>query len=122
MTREEILACVEASETDLRPSQQSVSIPVIIRLYKKMKGGIRFSNIKVENGTICDGHHRYIASLLAGVGIEIIPSILKSEILDWKSVAFENNDWDNDHKVLRLNKIDAHYNKMTLEQVLNILK
>jgi hypothetical protein len=122
MTREDILACIKANELDLKPSQPRLSIPIIIRLCKKMKAGIIFPDIKVENGTICDGHHRYIASLVAKVGISRVPSILKSDIIDWKSVVFDDDDWDDKEKIERLNKIDAHYNNMTLEQLLEILK
>lgn len=122
MSREEIWACIEASKPDLKPSQQSLSMPIIKRLCKKMKAGIRFSDIKVENGIICDGHHRYIALLLAGQRIERVPSILKSEILDWESVVFEDGDWDDEGKVMRLNKIDAYYNNCTIDEILQILK
>ena len=122
MTREDILACIKANELDLKPSQPRLSIPIIIRLCKKMKAGIKFPDIKVENGVICDGHHRYIASLIARAGISRVPSILTSDIIDRKSVDFDDNDWDEPERIAQLNKVDAHDNNMTLEQVLEILK
>ena len=61
-------------KTDIRlgATQQKLCIPIINRIYHKMKYGIRFSPIKVCDNLIIDGHHRYISSLLAGIEIENI--------------------------------------------------
>lgn len=37
--------------------------------------GIEFSPIKVADDLIVDGHHHYVASLLAKTNIDIIPSL-----------------------------------------------
>jgi hypothetical protein len=39
-----------------------------------MKIGVRFSRIKVDDGLIIEGHHRYLASLLGGVCLEVPPT------------------------------------------------
>ena len=61
-----------------------------------MSAGIKFSEIKVENNLICDGHHRYIGSLLANFSLERIQGNVTSATtqIDWTSVIFEDEDWD----------------------------
>lgn len=122
MTKEEIIACIETSKHELKPSQPRLSLPIIVRIYKKMTARIRFAAIQVDDDVICDGHHRYIASLLAGVDINQTISLLTSDTREWKSVVLDDNDWDTDEEILRLNEMDARYNNITLERVLEILK
>lgn len=88
-----------------------------------MLAGIKFSGIKVENNLICDGH-RYLASLLANISIERIPGSRTSAtvVADWKSVIFEDEDWDTQAKIDMLNNQDAEYNNMPIEKIVEILK
>jgi hypothetical protein len=55
-----------------------------------MSVGINFSGIKVENNLICDGHHRYIASILANFPLERIPGTITfaTTPVYWESVTF----------------------------------
>jgi hypothetical protein len=122
MTREEIAAFIEASEPDLKPSQSRLSAPIIARIYKKMRAGLIFPPIEIDDDVICDGHHRYIGSLLADVSIDTVPSLLTSNMRDWQSVILDDNDWDTEEAIRKFNKMDAHYNNITLERVLEILK
>jgi hypothetical protein len=89
-----------------------------------MSGGIKFAGIKVENNLICDGHHRYIASLLANLQIEILPGNTTSatSVIDWKSVSFVEDDWDTEAKIRVLNEQDAEFNNISLESVVELLK
>lgn len=89
-----------------------------------MLAGIKFSGIKVDNNLICDGHHRYLASLLANFSIERIPTIITpaTTAVDWTSVVFEDLDWDTQVKINMLNEQDAVYNNMTIGQILDIVK
>ena len=86
--------------------------------------GIKFAGIKVENDVICDGHHRYIASLLANYKIEREPyiSTAATDIIDWKSVVFVEEDWDTDAKIKMLNEQDAVFNNIPIEQLEKVLK
>lgn len=88
-----------------------------------MCAGIKFSEIKVEKGVICDGHHRYIASLLAGTSIEKITTNTTSAtiVTSWESVTFEEQDWDTHAKIKMLNEQDALYNNITIEEVVKLL-
>ena len=89
-----------------------------------MKIGIKFSGIKVDGDLIIDGHHRYIASLLAGVCLEKYPSNKTSatKVSEWNVVEFVEEDWDTDAKILLLNKLDAEFNGLTLEELNELLK
>lgn len=89
-----------------------------------MSAGIKFSSIKVENNLICDGHHRYVASLLANFPIERISGSSTSAtiIVNWESVIFEEEDWDTSAKINMLNEQDAEYNNMPIEKIVELLK
>jgi hypothetical protein len=63
ITKEIIVEFISTNEIDLIPTHTKLCLPVINRIYKKMSAGIKFSGIKVEDTLICDGHHRYIASM-----------------------------------------------------------
>lgn len=71
-------------------TQRNISIPIVNRIYKKMMGGIRFSDIYIKDGVICDGHHRYLASLLANYSIGKADGELSHgvEVVPWELVFF----------------------------------
>jgi hypothetical protein len=83
-----------------------------------------FSGIKVDNELISDGHHRYIASLLANNPLERFTtnSTSATMVTPWQSVIFEDVDWDTQSKIDMLNLQDADYNGITLEKVIEMLK
>lgn len=89
-----------------------------------MSAGIKFSGIKVENNLICDGHHRYIASILANFPLEIISGNVTSATtaVYWESVTFEDEDWDTSAKINMLNEQDADYNNIPIEKIVELLK
>ena len=76
-----------------------------------MKKGIRFPGIKVNNKIIIDGHHRYIASKLAQVNLDIDPSHPTSAtvITTWNSVAINKTDPDSKAEIERFDLEDAQY-------------
>ena len=89
-----------------------------------MSAGIKFPGIKVENNLICDGHHRYVASLLTDFPLERITGNITSATLpvNWKAVTFEEDDWDTIAKINMLNEQDAAYNNIPIEQIVKFLK
>lgn len=89
-----------------------------------MKTGIRFTEIKIDERLICDGHHRYIASLLSKTTLPTIQTMrtAASIEIDWALVEFDENDWDTKTKINLLNQQDALYNNISLERLLEILK
>ena len=115
---------VQDGHAELKSTHQRLCLPVIVRIYKKMSIGIKFSGIKVDGDVIIDGHHRYLASLLAGVTLDKFPSSSTSatKITEWCSVEFVEEDWDTEAKIFLLNRLDAEYNGMTHEELYEKLK
>lgn len=124
ITKEQVLKFVSENHIELNSTHQKLCIPIINRIYRKMLVGIKFAEIKVGNGCICDGHHRYLASLLAKYFIETVPYTNTSAtvIIDWKSVVFEEDDWDTPTKIKMLNEIDADYSNIPIEELTELLK
>jgi hypothetical protein len=119
-----IINFIDKHSIEYRSSQKKLCLPIISRLYKKMKNGIQFTEIKIDDGLICDGHHRYIASLLANVNIATTHSFRTStsQEIFWHSVTFDENDWDSTAKIDLLNQQDATYNDISLETLMEMLK
>jgi len=121
-----ILNKIAGSDFTLSPTQSKISIPILERIYKKMANEIQFGPIWVfDEKLIIDGHHRYIASLLADFNLEHTSTIRVPEVhieLKWKDVVFVNEEWDTEANINRLNEEDAKFNKMTIEQIEQILK
>jgi hypothetical protein len=123
-TKDYIIAKINDQAIKLSPSQNKLSLPIIERITRKMKFGIRFDNIKVEKGLIIDGHHRYISSLLAGIELKSVISARTSATkeFNWEYVDFVNEEWDTLEKIVLLNEKDAQYNNLSIEKINEILK
>ncbi len=115
---------IQLNQLELKSTHSKLCIPIINRIYKKMKAGIRFSGIKVDQTYICDGHHRYIASLLANLSLERFTTNSTSAtiIIPWESVIFGEEDWDTPSKIKMLNELDAKYNEIPIEKIIELLK
>lgn len=110
----------------LQPNQNKISIPVLNRICLKMQHGINFMPIYNSSGNIIvNGHHRYVASIIADYGLDIVNNYpIETQIIDlqWETVEFIEDDWDSPAKVSMLNEIDADYNGMTVKEIESILK
>lgn len=115
---------IKENEIELSSTHSRLCLPVIIRIYKKMAAGIRFPGIKVENKLICDGHHRYVASLLCNFSLDRIPaqSTSATTLVHWESVLFEEEDWDTPAKIRMLTEKDAEFNNITIDEIFALLK
>ncbi|MBV4357891.1 hypothetical protein [Pinibacter aurantiacus] len=124
ISKDFLLDFIEASEIELRCTQEKLCVPIVERIYRKMRAGIKFPNIKVDDDVICDGHHRYLASLIADYPLDIDPSFKTSatKTVFWKSITFDENDWDTRAKVNILNEHDALYNNIGMDALLEMLK
>lgn len=89
-----------------------------------MTVGVRFPNIKVVDGIIGDGHHRYVASLLVENAIECDPHQLNAnpEILEWTAISFVDEDWDTEAEIEAYNKTDAAYSDISIETLRELLE
>ncbi len=124
ITKADVLKALEDSKDSLISTHKRLCLPLIIRMYKKMENGIKFGDIKVSDSTIVDGHHRYVASVLADHYLPVIKSATTSATMeyDWKDVEFVEEDWDTPEIIQKMNEVDAEYNKMTLEQINEMIK
>jgi len=79
--------------------------------------------IKTHKDLIIDGHHRYVASILAEYDIETAPSSATSATVkyDWGDVEFVIEEWDTPEKINMLNEMDAKYNNLTLKEIVEML-
>lgn len=124
ITKELIEDFIQKSDIELRSTHKKLCVPIINRIYKKMYAGINFSGIKIDKNLICDGHHRYLASLLAHFPIDRIPANITSAttVVEWESVIFEKEDWDTPAKIRMLNEQDANYNSISIEKIVELLQ
>ncbi len=104
-------------------TQSKLSIPILNRLVKKMNLGLDFKGIKVCGKLIIDGHHRYIASLLSGYNLEILPSNKSSitEIIEWNLLELVDVDFDSLEKIQEHNISDALRNEIEIETLIKLL-
>lgn len=124
ITKADVLKVLEDSKDSLISTHKRLCLPLIIRMYKKMANGIKFGDIKVSDSKIVDGHHRYVASVLAGLHLPIIKSVTTSATIefDWKDVEFVEEDWDTPEIIQKMNECDALFNNMSLEQINEMIK
>lgn len=124
ITQELILNFIAENDIEYSCTHTKLCVPIVDRIYRKMLAGIKFTEIKVDDGLICDGHHRYLASLLANYTLGIVPSVrtLATNVINWKSVAFDDEDWDTPAKIKILNEQDAEYNNISIEKLVELLK
>lgn len=123
ITGDKIKAILNETKISFSSTHKKLSLPIINRIYRKMMIGIRFDEIKVFDNIIIDGHHRYISSILAGKEIGTVKSQKTSATIEigWKEVEFVEEEWDTDSKIEELNRKDAEYNNMPLEELLETL-
>lgn len=122
ISKEQIKDFILGNDLNLVATQKSISAPIINRIYRKMICKVKFNGIKVVDGCIIDGHHRYIASQLADFNIEKIPWIRPDvkENIDWKLVVITDLD-ESDEEIAGHNQNDAERTDITLQQLEEML-
>ena len=122
--REMILEAIKSSDYILITTHKKLCLPIINRIYKKMINGIKFDDIKVCDTLIIDGHHRYISALLANIKLNEAKSSKTSATVayDWKDVEFVEEEWDTEVKIKNLNALDAEFNNISIEKIIEITK
>ncbi|MBL7712026.1 MAG: hypothetical protein JNL13_06170 [Chitinophagaceae bacterium] len=124
VTADSIRQYIRNNTIELKCTQRVICTPMVDRFCRKMSAGIRFPNINVFEGYICDGHHRYLASLLSGVAIGINPSRITAatEIIDWRTLTFHEEDYYPQEAIDELNRQDAMFNNISIAEIVEILK
>ena len=108
----------------LKPTQSKISLPIAFRIYKKMKANLKFDAIKICDELLIDGHHRYIASVIAGVSIERFQSTknLTQSSFEWADVSLITVDYDESNLIDYHNYNDALRNDVTVAYIKKILE
>jgi hypothetical protein len=121
--RSEILKMLNEGNIPLKATQNKICVPIVERMYKKMKAGIGFSGILVCDGVITNGHHRYIASLLSECPIEHLPweKAKSRDVCSWNNVILIEDDYETEADILKHNEDDAKYNNITIKELVAIL-
>ncbi len=114
---------LQDANCEFKSTHNKLCIPIVNRLYLKMLVGIKFPPIKVDGDLIIDGHHRYLASLLANFNLDRVPSKKTSAtvVTTWTEIEFENEDWDTEADIKMFNEIDAKYNDISPEKIVELL-
>jgi len=118
--KEKLTQLLQGNTVKLHPSQDKICVPVVERIYRKMKLNLLFSAISVADGLIIEGHHRYVASLLSDYDLDQVPGVKSSAKIphEWKSVELVEEDWDTPAKIDFLNEQDAKYNGLSLDDLI----
>ncbi|EGO64342.1 hypothetical protein, partial [Acetonema longum] len=84
-------------DASLKTQQGSVSLPAIQRYVIRLEGGEVAPPIRVDNGIIVDGNHRYIAGRIFGQEpLQTSWSGGKTDrIINWGELEIDPLDWGN---------------------------
>lgn len=97
ITYEEVKLFIETNSLKFRPGQNKISYPIIARIHRRLQEGHHFSNIKVQNNVINDGHHRFISLSLLSMNVSCDlagENTSKQKPFDWKDVQLDFSDYD----------------------------
>jgi hypothetical protein len=98
ITHEEVEKFLLETEFDHKPGQGKISFPVIQRIHRRLQQGNSFGAIKICDGIIVDGHHRYISHKLLKLNPETVPGGANSEYIEyvWTKINLVSIDYDSD--------------------------
>ena len=125
LDRSFILSVLRNNDQLLAPAQHKICLPILNRIYKKMIHGLKFDDIKVYENLIIDGHHRYLASILSEVPLDQAMSskTIATIEFNWQTdVDFVEEEWDTKEKILILNRLDAEFNNIPLQEIVEMTK
>lgn len=124
LTKDQVIELLQEEKMDLEPTQDKLCFPIIQRLYNKMSSGLLMPSIQIDKNVIINGHHRYIASILAKYPLVRVTSIRSSakQQVEWKLVTIVEEDWDSRYDIEMYNTEDAKFNGLTLEDIVGIIK
>jgi len=122
--KERLILLMNSGQIELVSTHARLSFPIIERMYRKMVAEVPFTDIQVAGSAIINGHHRYLAALLANYQLSRAAGIRSEAKLnvDWKAVILEDADWDLPGDVERFNAEDARYCGMGLGEFLERIK
>ncbi|RDY61528.1 hypothetical protein [Flagellimonas nanhaiensis] len=103
---------LNSNSLSLTATQGALCLPILQRIYKKMKIGIQFGGIQVKGSRIVNGHHRYICSQLVKIEIEQIEWEIPKSAMDheWSKINIVEEDYEDEDQIKEHNKRDAELN------------
>ena len=119
-----LMKLFQGEDLKLKSTHQKLCVPIVLRIYKKMLIGIKFPSLKIHGDLMIDGHHRYLASMLAGIPLDTVPTGKSSatSVTKWSEVMLVLDDWDTEAKIKMLNEIDASFNGIAVELLTELLQ
>lgn len=102
ITLETVTSFLSDNSLQFEPSQQKVSFPVLERIHRRLFNGKVFSPIKVTEGKIIDGHHRFIC--LSLLGMEVVTVIASENAthksqFSWTEMTIDAIDYDKPEEI-----------------------
>ncbi len=97
LTIEEVKTFIKNTPLNYLAIQPSVSFPILQRIHRRLQNGCNFSPIKINEGIIVDGHHRYICTLILERKVEEVPggeNATKQVTYEWSKVLVDEADFD----------------------------
>lgn len=101
ITKEEVEKFLSENNFEYVPNQGAVSFPKLQRICTRLSQGKDLSSIKVADGKIMDGHHRFICSKLLGVKINIVPGAKNHTDVEyrWETMELHSIDYDTQDEI-----------------------
>lgn len=100
LTIESVRDFLSKNKLQLYPTQCEVSLPILIRIHKRLKQGKVLPAIHIDNDVIVNGHHRYICHNILGMEVERIPWKKSPSVplYEWHKMEVREEDWDDEEK------------------------
>ncbi len=102
ITLETVTKFLTDSSLNLEPSQDKVSFPILERIHRRLSNGKKFNPIKVVNGKISDGHHRFICLSILGIDVATIDGTENTThkvSFKWSDMTLETIDYDTPEEI-----------------------
>jgi hypothetical protein len=101
LTIEAVQEHLKRTNLSFSASQTKVSFPILYRIHRRLQEGKRFDPIKVADGTIMNGHHRFICLSILGIDVEWekgTKNLTATQNVSWSEMIIDHGDHDSDEK------------------------
>ena len=122
ITIDEICKFLKFGNFEFLPTQSKICFPIIQQIYYKMKLGVEFENINIDEKLLIDGHHRYLCSLLLNrnLATNVWSSPSNIHIYQWGQIQIDAIDWESVEIIQRHNLKDAAKSGLDIELFVKI--
>lgn len=102
ITKKEVEEFLKSHNFPYQPNQHKICFPKLERIYERMAKDKVFPAIKIGNGKIIEGHHRYICSEMLGKELAVVKggiNLSQTETFVWTEIIVEDAEWDFDWEI-----------------------